>query len=81
MTIFLLVPIIASFFVRLLLIGHKDGTPFHGFKRKAVVVLAKFVGVICNAMLGSYTKYKRLSLEDVNHYQEYLGTIEEQQAF
>ena len=43
--------------------------------------MAALTGYICNACLGAYVKDKTLTLEDVNHYQEYLGTIEEQKAF
>ena len=38
-------------------------------------------GIICHTLLGTIVKYKYLTMEEVNHYQEYLGTIEEQKAF
>ena len=81
MLTFLFTPILFYFPVKLVLIGHKQGTPLHGFRRCVIQVLAKLCGLICNFCLGSLITYKRLALEDVDHYQEYVGTVEEQRAF
>ena len=63
--------------LKLLLIGHKnDGTPIRGC-RKAVFAfifkihfhLMSFLAVL------NILRHEQITLEDVNHYEEYLGTV------
>ena len=78
---FLFSPILVYIIAKFLLIGHKQGTPLQGFRKLTVRIAAKVYGLIANFCLGSVVTYKRLTLEDVDHYQAYVGTVEEQRAF
>ena len=79
--IFIGTPTLCYFPVKLVLIGHKQGEPTSGFAGKACTILAGFTGYVCNLMLGAVVRRKYPTLDDVNHYQEYLGTKDEQKKF
>lgn len=68
--------------LKIWLIGHKQNTPMSSFRKflcgTTLKVITKLMG-----LFGWWTNfsYERLTLEQVNHYQEYLGPIEEQKKF
>ena len=79
--IFIGAPIFIYFIVKLVLNGHKQGEPVSSFTAKLFAILAKMLGFVNSLMLGAVVKRKYPTLDDVNHYQEYLGTKDEQKKF
>ena len=72
--------IVLALGLNLLLICHDREKPLGFCRRILCRLFAKFcvffIALIC---YGTYMSSKQLTLEDVNYYEEYLGTVEEQE--
>lgn len=70
--------IIMVVLLNVILIGHDSSSPITGC-RKAFLKVVMYVGTNCVAIFGFFTYlghgYK--TWDQVNHYEEYLGTLEE----
>mmetsp|Transcript_25563 Transcript_25563/g.31925 ORF Transcript_25563/g.31925 Transcript_25563/m.31925 type:complete len:124 (-) Transcript_25563:674-1045(-) len=73
---------LCSLLLKIWLIGHNKGKPVRGLRRLLCVGTLK-VSVKLMGLLGWWTNfsYDRLTLEQVNHYEEYLGPREEQKQY
>ena len=67
------------FWVNILMVGHPMGEPLTGVRKKILAWTYK-LHVYTQSVFALFTsiRYREISLEQVNHYQEYLGTKEYQ---
>ena len=78
----LVITVIMALGLNAFLVCHAKGRPITGLRFLLCRGLVK-TGVILISVIGffTYPSYRYLTLEDVNHYEEYLGSQEEQRRY
>ena len=66
------------FCLSIFLIGHDRSRPITGCRKFLCSFVLKWITIVmCVVCWFTYMGYDYLTLEDVNHYQEFLGPLEE----
>lgn len=77
-----LMALLLWFMLSIFLIGHDRSRPITGCRRLLCQGTLRInVQLMSVISWFTYMGYRRLTLEDVNHYEEYLGPLEEQMRY